>query len=160
MPADFLRELEYLGVTARLKRLGEGLSASIRELYRAGGVDLEPSWHLVLLYLQGRTATPTEIAASLDLSQPAVTKMVNRMVRKGYLDVEPEGADGRKKNIRLSAKARGRMPDFERIWEAGQAAVRDILGHDTAFLRQLEAFEDRVGRKGFAERALDHLGKE
>ena len=160
MPADFLRELEFLGVTARLKRLSEGLSTSIRELYRASGVDLEPSWHLVLLYLEGRTATPSEIAASLELSQPAVTKMIDRMVRKGYLDVRPEEADARKKNIRLSARARDRMPDFARIWAAGRAAVRDILGHDTAFLRQLAALEDRVGRKGFAERALEHLGRD
>jgi DNA-binding MarR family transcriptional regulator len=157
MSADFLRELEFLGVTARLKRLSDGLSTSIRELYRVRGVDLEPGWHLVLLYLEGRTATPSEIAASLKLSQPAVTKTINRMVLRGYLDVRPEDADARKKNVRLSAKARDRMPDFARIWDAGQLAVRDILGRDTAFLRQLEVFEDGVGRRGFSERALEHL---
>ena len=158
MEDDFRRELAFLGVTARLKRLSETLSASIRELYRARDVDLEPSWHLVLLFLKHRNATLTEMAASLSLSQPAMTKMIGRMRARGYLEVLPDQADGRRKDIRLSPKARERLPAFERIWQSGEAAVRDIVGDDTAFLGHLAALEDRLDQKSFAERALAHLG--
>lgn len=157
--SDFLKDLEFLGVTARLKRLSENLSASIKDYYQATDLDLEPSWHLVLLLLRDGDATPTEIASSLNLSQPAVTKMIHRMVARGYLEVVPDEADGRKKNVRLSTRARDRLPVFEGIWAAGEAAIREILSDNTAFLGHLEAFEDGVERRGFAERALAHLGR-
>lgn len=158
MDSDYLRDLELLGVTARLKRLSDALSASIKELYGASDVDIEPSWHLVLLFLKDRDATPTEIASTLNLSQPAVTEMIKRMVGRGYLDVLPDESDGRKKIVRLTTTARERLPAFERIWAAGEAAIREILGEGTAFLGHLDAFEDEVGRRDFAERALEHLG--
>jgi DNA-binding MarR family transcriptional regulator len=157
---DFLRELEFLGVTARLKRLSDGLTASIKELYREAGVDIEPSWHLVLLFLEERSATLTEIAEALHLSQPAMTKMINRMVARGYLDVVRDVDDSRKKNIRLSARARERLPLFKEIWAAGQAAVREILGSDRAFLHHLERFESRVGERSLADRARARFVRE
>lgn len=158
MGHDFLRDLEYLGVTARLKRLSDILTANIKELYRENRVDIEPSWHLVFLFLKQRTsATMTEMAAALQLSQPAMTKMLSRMIDRGYLNVVGDDADSRKKNIRLSARARKRLPRFERIWAAGQASIREILGTDTAFFVQLERFETQIRAKSFAERAMEHL---
>ena len=64
----------------------------------------------------------SEIATSLHLSQPAMTKMINRMSDKGYLDVNRDESDNRKKSIRLSPRALERLPDFERIWESGHGA--------------------------------------
>ncbi len=162
MSDDFLRELEFLGVTARLKRLSDALSVSIRELYRACDVDLEPSWHLILLLLArrpqtSRHASPSEIAESLNLSQPAATKMIHRMAAKGYLEVVQETADARRKRVRLSPRGRRRMARFEQIWAAGEATIRDILHGETRFLEHLAAFEDEVANRSFATRALDHL---
>ncbi len=157
MNHDFLQDLEFLGVTARIKRLSDALGTSIRDFYRANDVDLEPSWHLVLLLLQDRTATLTEIARSLHLSQPAMTKLIGRMTAKGYLEVQPDATDSRKKNICLSDQARQRLPAFERLWSAGQAAIREILEADTAFLDGLAALETQLVDKDFAERALAQL---
>jgi len=158
MEQDFLKELELLGVTARLKRLSDALTASIKELYRARDVDLEPSWHLVLRFLEHRTATLTEVSEALRLSQPAMTKMVERMIARGYLDVLRDPADSRKKVLRLSRRARRLLPAFERVWAAGQAAIGDLLGADPEFFRHLEAFETKLERKSFQARALEHLG--
>ncbi len=160
MQPDFLRELEYLGVTARLKRLSDTLSASIKDYYKANGVDIEPSWHLVLLYLDGRSAPLTELASGLRLSQPAATKMVQRMIERGYLEEERDEADGRKKLVRLSTHAKRRMPRLRRVWAAGQATVREILGADRSFLDELAQFEDRIAEKGFAERAGARLARD
>lgn len=158
MENDFLKDLAFLGVTARLKRLSDALTAGIKEFYQANDVDIEPSWHLVLLFLRDGDATPTEISTALNLSQPAVTEMIKRMVARGYVDVRPDEADGRKRNVRLSDRARDRLPALERIWAAGESAIREMLEHDMAFLGHLEALEARVGRRGFKERALEHLG--
>lgn len=158
MSDDFLKELEYLGVTARLKRLSDAFSTGIRELYKAAGVDIEPSWHLVFIKLkrQGQ-CTMTELAGDFHMSQPAVTRVIGRMVRKGYVTVSRGEQDGRTKVLRLSAKAERRLPQFERIWQAGKASIRDMLRANKNFLGCLDKLEAEVRRRDFRERAMRHL---
>lgn len=154
---DFLKSLELLGVTARLKRLSDALTANIKELYREQGADIEPSWHAVLLYLRERTATQSEIANALRLSQPAMTKMIQRMTAKGYLEVLDDDEDGRKNIVRLTRLARRRLPALEKIWQAGRRAVAEILRGNMDFLRHLEAIETKFNRADFLQRASKHL---
>ncbi len=158
MGHDLLRELRYLGITARIKRLSDGLSCSIKELYREKGVNIEPSWHLVFLALKRReTATMTELAAALQLSQPAITKMIRRMIERGYLDAVEDGRDGRKKQLRLSEKAIDELPRLEAIWDAGQKAIEQMLETNQAFFVALDKLERQVRRKSFKTRALEWL---
>ncbi len=158
MENDFLRELEYLGITARLKRLSDTLSTSIREIYKFQELDIEPSWHLVFLFLQQRrTCSMVEIAKALHLSQPALTKMIKRMVSNGYIEVIRDANDNRKKNLMLSAKAEAEFPKFEKVWDAGQNSVREILEETPEFIGSLEVFENQIRNKSFRDRALGFL---
>lgn len=155
---DFLVTLDCLGFTARIKRLSDGFSASIKELYVATGLDIEPSWHLVLLYLKNRSqATMSEMAESLRYSQPALTKMLGRMQHKGYLEAAEETNDRRNKPLRLSAKALAAFPAWERVWQAGSRTVKDLLAPYQDLLSILEHLEDDLTDSTFAERALDRL---
>ncbi len=158
MRNDYLKELKYLGVTARLKRLSDILSVSIKELYLANDVEIEPSWHLLLLYLQReKESTMTEIADAFRFSQPAITKMITRMVKKGYIDVKKDESDSRKKILKLSAKAKNNMPKFELIWNAGQKTIKEVLKTNSQFLKNLENFELQIYEKSFKERASEKL---
>ena len=158
MEKDFLRELEYLGITARLKRMSDSLSYSIRELYKFEAVDIEPSWHLVFLYLKKhKTRTMTELSEALHISQPAIVKMINKMKKRGYLEVIKDSQDNRKKQLQLSKKAQNALPKFERIWSAGQQSIKDMLKMNDEFLITLEKFEREIERKNFKDRTLTHL---
>lgn len=158
MQNDFLKELEYLGITARLKRVSDSLSYNIRALYEAEGLDIEPGWHLVFLILEKHgTLTMTELADAFELSQPAATKMISRMKSKGYVNIQPGGTDGRKKHLVLSEKAMNELPRFRTVWDAGQLSVRDMLRGNDEFLTALEKFEQELKNKSFKARALDHL---
>lgn len=160
MERDFLKELEFLGVTARLKRLSDNLSYSIKELYKQNEMDIEPSWHLVILILKQKgSSTMSEIAELLQLSQAAATKMLNKMTQKGYLDTVKDTKDSRKKMIQLSDKAKQELPKFEKVWNAGQKSIRDILNSNTAFLDNLAKFEQEVKVESFQSRAMEHLKK-
>ena len=76
MNNDFLKELGYLGLIARLKRLSDSMLYSIRDLYKLEDIDIEPNWHLVFLILKKhKTRTMTEIAESFHLSQAAIVKI-------------------------------------------------------------------------------------
>ncbi len=158
MKNDFLKELEFLGVTARLKRLSDNLSYSIKDLYKSQGVDIEPSWHLVFLILKSeREITLTEIADALNFSQPAMTKLITRMKKKEYVETLISGKDSRKKLIFLSEKAKKELPKFEKIWDAGQKSIRQILTDNMDFFSNLEEFEDQIQLKSFKDRALENL---
>lgn len=155
---DFLRELGHLGVTARLKRLSDSISYSIRYLYQEQGLDIEPSWHLIFLLLEEQeTSTMTEIATALQYSQAAITKILGKMKAKGYLEFSMDPADQRRKLIRLSAKAQERLPQFKKVWAAGQQSIAEMLEGNRAFLQGLTAFENQQQQLAFANRTLKKL---
>ena len=127
MKKDFLKELEYLGITARLKRLSDAMSYSIKSLYKQEGFDIEPSWHLILLYLKEHEySTMTEVAEAFNYSQAAITKMMKKMVSRGYLILKSDPSDSRKKLLALSRKAHQSFPAFERIWVSLPRFIRHV----------------------------------
>lgn len=158
MKNDFLKELGYLGVTARLKRLNDLMSANIKEFYKVNNVDIEPSWHLVFLFLDKvGSCSMLELAEGLHLSQPALTKMIGRMEKRDCLLITRDGQDSRKKILQLSQKAKLDLPLFKSIWQAGQNSIRDILENNQEFMASLDSFEHQVKIKSFKDRALEHF---
>ena len=161
MGKDFLKDLGFLGVTARLKRLSDALSYSIRELYKIYDFDIEPSWHLVFLILKKEEQVSlTELAEALLFSQPAMTKMITRMKAKDYVDISASDTDGRMKIIMLSKKAKKELPRFEKVWGAGQNSIKEIFEENTMFMKSLEDFENQIIIKGFKQRALERLNND
>ena len=160
MEKDFLKELEYLGITARLKRMSDSLSYNIKELYKMKDIDIEPSWHLVFLILKKhKTITMTEIADAFHISQPGITKMITKMKKKGYINIRTNGNDNRKKQVELSQKGLKELPKFEKIWNAGQQSIKDMLEANKEFLISLEKFEKQIKYKNFKDRTINHLKK-
>jgi len=158
MKNDFLKALGYLGLIARLKRLSDSMLYSIRDLYKLEDIDIEPNWHLVFLILKKhKTRTITEIAKSFHLSQPAIVKIINKMKKKGYIDIIKDTRDNRKRQLQLSQKAISELPRFEKIWHAGQQTIEEMLEANQAFLNQLEKFEQQIEHQSFKERVLNHL---
>ncbi len=158
MDQDYLKELEHLGLIARLKRLSDNMLYSIRDMYKLKGFEIEPNWHLVFLILKKhKTSTMTQIADSLGLSQPAVVKMINKMKKNGYLEVVVDTNDSRKKLLRLSKKAKKQLPTFEKVWAGGQATIADLLEKNRTFTKQLDNIERQLEEKSFKDRVLEKL---
>jgi len=93
----------------------------------------------------------------LNFSQPAMTKMITRMKKKGYVESSVSGQDSRKKLISLSSKAKAELPKFERIWNAGQKSIQQVLESNMGFFKNLEDLENQIIQKSFKDRALDNL---
>ena len=160
MEYDFLKSLEYLGITARIKRLSDNLASGIKDLYKENNFDIEPSWHLIFLYLkENKQSTMSELATAFHYSQPATTKMITRMKAKGYIDVKSDSSDSRKKILLLSTRAKKMLPKFEKVWDAGQKSVQEILKANTKFIADLEQFENEIKNESFKERATRKLNK-
>lgn len=154
---DFVKELDYLGFTMRLKRISDAMIQDGRRLYKELDVSIEPNWYVVFKLLKKEgSLSVTQIAERLLLAHPSVITITNKMLDNGYLNSRKSDEDNRKRVLELSNKAKNELPVFESIWEAGTSAMEKAL-IDIKGLEFLEVLENRFFDKGFKERTLNEI---
>lgn len=157
MEKDFIAELGLLSFTTRLKRLSDAMIHDGRRMYKELGMDIEPNWFVIFRLLEKHgELTVTEIAEKIGFSHPSVISIVNKMIKADYLEENKCGFDSRKRLLKLTPKAIGKLPEFEKVWEAGVAGMKLMLT-DLDANSFLDIVEQRVGDKGFKQRTLAQL---
>ncbi|OUL60122.1 MULTISPECIES: MarR family winged helix-turn-helix transcriptional regulator [unclassified Flavobacterium] len=157
---DFLIELQLVGLTSRLKRLTDNILYSTKDFYKAVGVDIEPNWHLIFLLLKKHEElTVTEISERLQMSHPAIVKIIRNMKAKGYIETKTDTTDSRKQLLYLTEKAKLALPQLEKCWEACILTMNELLDGNELFLKNLELIEEKIGKKSYKERTLNNLKK-
>ena len=155
---DFLTEMEFVGLTSRLKRLSDALLYSTKELYKTEGLDIEPNWNLIFILLQENgSMTITEISEKLQFSHPAVVKIINKMKKNGHVETRTDAKDKRKQILTLTEKAYKQLPIFEKYWNAGRQTVKDLLADSPHFLEEFLKIEEKVNQNDYRERTLKNL---
>ena len=155
MQEDFLKELGYLALASRLKRLSDRMIHSGRLMYKTLGLDIEPNWYMIFKLLQKhRELSVTQIAERLQLAHPSIISIIGKMTEAGYLAGSKCEKDGRRQLLQLTDKARKSLPQFEQIWEAGTRGVEKMMErHD--ILPLLDHLEAQLSKKDFKERTFD-----
>lgn len=157
MSADLLRELGHLALATRMKRISDRMIHSGREMYKRLGIDIEPNWYMIFKLLQKHeTLTVMEIANYLQLSHPSVITIIDKMSKNDYLNLERSKADGRKQLVRLSAKAHEKLPELEKIWEAGTESM-GLMMQAYDILSILDFMEDALEYSDFKTRTIEEL---
>lgn len=160
MENDFLMEMGYSGLTGRLKRLSDLFVYQTKEFYKEHGVDIEPNWHIIFLMLQKHeNLTVMEIAEAVQLSHPAIVKLINKMKKNGYIRSVLDPTDNRKYQLTLSKKAKSKLPQLQEYWIAGEKALEEMLEHNTELLKQLSIVENNMRKSDFKERMENLLNK-
>ncbi|SHG03240.1 DNA-binding transcriptional regulator, MarR family [Salegentibacter echinorum] len=160
MKSDFLIEMQVNGLTGRLKRLSDSFIYSTKQFYRDHDLEIEPNWHMIFLLLEKHEfLTIMEIAEVLNLSHPAIVQLVDKMKKKGYIDSFKDPEDKRKYKLKLSKKAKEKLPEFEAYWKAGREAVQEIMGERTRILEELKILEENIADEDFRERSERLLEK-
>lgn len=153
--SDFLIDIEYEGITSRLKRLSDTLLYSTKDLYKSEGLDIDPNWNLVFRLLQEHEEmTITEMAETLQFSHPAVIKIVKKMKKLGYIESSEDINDKRKQVLSLTKKAKQHIKDFEPYWESGIKVVIDLLEDSPNFLEDLTRIEHKINQLDYKQRVL------
>lgn len=157
---DFLRELGFLSFVTRLKRLSDAMIHDGRRVYKELGMDIEPNWYVVFKLLErNKEMTVTEIADEIGFAHPSVITIVNKMMKRGYLESSQCSIDSRRRLLVLSDKAKENIPKFEKVWDAGVSGVKRMLS-DTDALNFLDSLEEKIDEKGFKQRTLKSLEKQ
>lgn len=156
---DFVKELNYLGFTMRLKRISDAMMHEGRRLYSDLDVDIEPNWYVIFKLLKSRGAmSVTDIAESIMMAHPSVITITNKMINAGYLFSEKDKTDSRKRVLDLSSRAIKKLPEYEKIWAAGEKGIEEALEGLNA-LEFVSELEDKFFNMGFKERTLTQLDK-
>ena len=154
---DVVRSLGYLCLGSRLKRIGEQLQADAQHLLDGLEVPLQSSQYPLLAALDrlGPLAVG-ELAQSLGLTQPGVTRSVSLLGELGLVEAVQSDGDQRRKMVSLTGKGQ-RLVDVAKrdVWPRIESAVADLCRDLSGpLLDQLAAIED-----GLAAAPLDRRVK-
>ena len=107
MIEDVVKELGYLTLGTRLKRLGERLQAQTQVLLEYEGVDLPASHFPVLAALDRLGAMNVgELTEAVGMSQPGVTRLLDKLEAEGLVRSTQLAGDRRVRTIALTKSGR------------------------------------------------------
>jgi len=167
MKRDVVKELGHLALGTRLKRLGERLQAQTQVLLEAAGIGLPASNFPILAGLDrlGQLSVG-EIAEAVGMSQPGVTRMLDKLQADGLVKSITIPGDKRVRTIMLTAAGEKLVASSKRtVWPLIESAVADACEAEAeSLLPALAALEKslldtplslraerlRTGRKGRA----------
>ena len=136
---DVIKELGFLCLGTRLKRLGDWLQADVQRLIDSAGLPIQAGQYPLLgaLDLLGPLSV-SELVEALGISQPGVTQMTARLEALGLVEIRSDAADRRTRTIALSAEGRRLIARSKRdIWPRIEAAVLEVCGGRKSPLLQL-----------------------
>lgn len=153
---DIVRDLGFLTLGSRLKRIGERLQAQTQGVLRTAGIDV-PASHLPLLAaLDGLGPLRVGgLAQALGTSQPGVTRQVAVLQALGLVNSVPTPEDLRQRTVVLTPEGERLLAQAKRAaWPAVEGAVSDACGPGgPALLDHLAALEDALATAPLAQRA-------
>jgi DNA-binding MarR family transcriptional regulator len=156
MIEDVVKELGYLTLGTRLKRLGERLQAQTQVLLEYEGVDLPASHFPVLAALDRLGALNVgELTEAVGMSQPGVTRLLDKLVAEGLVSSAQLAGDRRVRTIALTKPGRQLIARSKRTaWPMIEAAVADACaGPAQPLLAVLAALETALAAAPLGSRA-------
>jgi DNA-binding MarR family transcriptional regulator len=155
---DIIRSLGYLTLGSRLKRIGEQLQADTQRMLDGLEVPVQSSQYPLLAALDRLGPLPVgELAQSLGITQPGVTRSVALLAELGLVEVIQSDGDQRRRMVSLTRNGLSLVDRAKRdVWPRIENAVADLCkGLTGPLLEQLSAIED-----GLAAAPLDRRVKQ
>ena len=156
MVEDVVKDLGYLALGTRLKRLGERLQAQTQVVLKEADIGL-PASHFPLLAALDRLGALNvgELTEALGMSQPGVTRLLDKLVAEGLVQSIQSVADRRVRTIDLTRLGRQLVSRAKRsVWLVIEAAVADACsGPARTLLPVLAALEDALAKSPLSARA-------
>ena len=154
---DVVKELGYLALGTRLKRLGERLQAQTQVLLEDDGLELPASHFPVLAALERLGALNVgELTEAVGVSQPGVTRLLDKLQAEGLVRSTPLAQDRRVRTVALTKLGRQLVSTSKRTaWPVIEAAVADACAGGPAhpLLAALAALEEALAAAPLSARA-------
>jgi DNA-binding MarR family transcriptional regulator len=130
-------------VAVRLRMLNRIITNIYDEALRP--LDLKVSqMNILVAAAKMGTVRPVEVCERLHLDVSTLSRNVERMKARGWLEVVPD-EDGRSQPFRLTSRGRKLLAKAVPIWSEAQEQVKQVLGG--AFVEQLNQTMKRVSNR-------------
>ncbi len=154
---DALRGFGELGLGSRLKRVSEYLMKETQIVYDYFKIDFDPYLFPVFKIITNKNGvTNTEIKNTLQLSQPAITQAINKLIKKELVIIKNDVVDKRKKIVLLSNKGALLMLQLKPLWKCIDTVIKDYtLTSSSSLIEHLNVLEDKLNTKSFSKTIIE-----
>ncbi|MDZ7921950.1 MarR family winged helix-turn-helix transcriptional regulator [Rhodoferax sp.] len=153
---DIVKELGFLTLGTRFKRIGDLLQAQTQELLSKNGMEL-PAAHYPLLAALDQLGPlgVSELSRAVGVSQPVVSRSLLGLVESGLVESKSVTTDQRMRRIQLSRKGRERVKYAKQaVWPLIEAAVAQVCEPlNGSLLEQLATLEIALEMLSLQQRA-------
>jgi ribosomal protein S18 acetylase RimI-like enzyme/predicted transcriptional regulator len=157
---DFIKELGYLAIASRMKRLTDRLMKGGQEAYRSLGIDFEPRWFSVfyLIFSQDIPLSISDIAASLKISHPAVIQTSQMLLKKGLIESFQDRKDRRIRRLIITQKGKDLANFLLPVWNDFVAATAEMFENaDVDMLAVIERIEGQLDEEDTGKRIIKKI---
>ncbi|WP_452232130.1 bifunctional helix-turn-helix transcriptional regulator/GNAT family N-acetyltransferase [Lacinutrix sp. MEBiC02595] len=156
---DALQGFGELGIGSRLKRISESMMKETKLVYTYFNLDFDPYLFPVFKIITNKKeVTTTEINDSLNISQPAITQSINKLLKKELITVTASKTDKRKKNIQLSKKGEQFLIEVHPIWNAIDLVIKDFTTDaSTSLIEHLNRLESKLNTQCMSQLIIDKI---
>lgn len=160
--ADVVRELGYLTLGTRFRRIGERLQAHTQRILEAHELAI-PAGQFPFLAALDRLGPLTvgELADAVGVTQPGATRAAAQLAGDGLVSITQARDDQRRKAVALTADGKRLVAAGKRTaWPLIERAVRDLCEElEGSLLEQLAALEDGLAAEPLASRLGSRLDR-
>ena len=157
---DFVKELGYLAIASRMKRLTDRFMRGGSMAYKSLNIDFEPRWFTVfyLIFSQDRPLSISEIAGSLKISHPAVIQTTQMLVKKELIRSFQDTQDRRIRRLAMTPKGKELVRFLLPIWNDFETATSEIFeGAGVDMLDILQRIETRLDEEEIGSRIITRI---
>ncbi|WP_379061555.1 MarR family winged helix-turn-helix transcriptional regulator [Mesorhizobium sp. UC22_110] len=144
MVDDVVREMGYLTLGSRLRRIGERFQSEVQRVLDDLDLPVQASQFPALAAIDRLgPLTVGDLAEAIGITQPGATRIMTHLSEIGLLDVRQSPEDQRRRFLSLTDKGRQLVETSKRdLWPRIDAAVAEICSDLTGpLLEQLTAIE-------------------
>ncbi len=151
---DVIADMGPAFLGSRLRRLAERLQTGAMASIAEAGLPLQPGHMAVLAALRGGAMTIGQLAESIGISQPGITRSIGQLKKMGIVANAPT-ADQRTRLVALTeaGHAAAQLAATELWPRIGMAAEELITGLNGPFMSQIAAIEAALDQQSIADRA-------
>ncbi len=137
---QFYRDLGFLVMGSRLRRLSETFIQEVNQAYAQRGIAFDASWFPVFYFLsQQDEVSIKDIADALNVSHSAMSQLVSALQKKGLVKSVVSVADARRKVITLTAKGKKLLEQIQPVWRALETAMAGLTASGKESAKILQA---------------------
>ncbi|MBN9233300.1 MULTISPECIES: MarR family winged helix-turn-helix transcriptional regulator [Phyllobacteriaceae] len=163
MVEDVVRDLGYLTLGSRFRRIGEQLQSEVQRILDRAGAAI-PSSQFPALAAIDRLGPLTigDLAEALGMTQPGATRIATQLAEAGLIDIRQGKDDQRRKIASLSEAGQNLVETSKRdLWPHIERAVAEVCAPLTGpLLQQLAAIERDLEAIPLHRRVANRLGQD